>query len=748
MPLHADFKKIKANFISEHGQEKGEEMFRAYLTKHKLDETKPFKGKKEEKEMMKTMDNFEFKTSLENIEIKEEEGIVSGFIATTHPDNSYDPTSGKKGDILKKSALQKVVDKINSSNPQDRFVKGVSLAHDWIKERNIHKPVAGAVIKAELREMEGKNPHEIDGKHYGVYVDDLLDKTLKTTDINGNLIDYSTVSYRIKNGFYPGFSIEFQDTKGELKEINGEVYRIVHDFNYLGHGLGGLRDTANAFAGVHDFKTTNGVKIMQTQNEDNVPNAEIKTQGEEFKEVKMSNEQYALYQKMEMKQKENLESDRINKIVETKLAELKTQMSFANTPLKNTNVDIPVGNVEVKEISNYFKALESGSPVEHLRSANALVNKFPSIYHRSFQSGGLIEARTTPKLWNVDNTGTKIECKTGDFRSFINGNVETKLTTTTNDETTYYQAAAELNDVYDPVIYSHINDQITTYNMLLKDDYSSRAKIQFRAITSGPTAALYAESISDTWTSTSSTRVKFELDWAYVRSIVEVTGQMIADAQGQGGLGDVFGEEVRRAAIEVVRLVNLNLLTGASATYDGEAGSTNGRMLGFLHLLDTDTADNLYGKSRNTFATLRSGGNDAMGSVNITFQKLRSIITTVEENGANRRDLVFVFSPQQRDKYLQVLQSMGQMPQPITPIAGFNTENYGFDGIPIWVDKDMTAGNIFLLDRENTRLAIKVAPTLTEFGVAQDSRKAFIKMYFNLYSRTPNHNYLLTGLAT
>ncbi len=742
MPLHSDFQKILNNYVKQYGSKKGKSVFYAWLNKHGYDDTKAFPGKKMDK---KTINNFEFKTSNQNVNIDEEKGIVSGFIATTHPDNSKDVSRGKDGDILTVGFLQKIVDKINSTNPQDQSAKGVSVLHDWVYEANIHKPVAGTTIKAELRDM--------DKGHKGVWVDDQLDKHFDSTDMNGKSINYEIVSDRVKTRIYPGFSIEMNNARGNLEQKGDKIYRIVEDAEYIGHGFGGIRDTSNPFAQIEGLKTINNIKnkneveVKMTEEKKPVDapaegtegaekpaekaddNAEDKpkeeTKDEETKEEKTKKE---VPKNVEVKTNAGF----VSEVIDAMKIELKV-LPAGNMPMNNGNFD--VAGTEVKQVTDYFKALDQDNTEVKLRAANALVDKYPDIAERSY-GGKMSELKQKPKTWGVALDGMGIECKTIEVKA---------LTTTTNAEATYFQASAELNDIYDPVIHSHINDQITTYNMMKKDDYSNRAKIQFRVFTSGPTAAFQLEG-ADISTATNSTRVKFELDWAYVYSTVEVTGQMIADAQGQGGIGDVYGQEVSRAAIEVVRLINSTLLTGSDATYDGEAGSANGRFLGMQHLLDDDSGDNLYGKSRSTYPTLQSAGNDALGAKNFTFHKLRSILTSCETNGANRGDMTFIFPPAQRDKFLQILQTMGQQQQPTAAIAGFRGLTYELDMIPIWVDKDMTSTDIFLIDRENTRIAIKVAPTMTQFGITGDSQKAFIKTYLNLYCRAPNHNYKLTGV--
>ena len=811
MPLHPDFIKIRNSFVKQHGRDRGISLFFSFVNKHNLDDTKPFpKGRNISTKEMDVKPSYyeklEFKENEDTGDFFSE-----GYVATTHPDGALtsekkgDILSEKVIDkIVDSINNSNATIRIGDGKFPSSVAGAVSIQHDWIKERNENLEPAAKAIRAEKRELPGgnfgawvKTEHnkfhpKFDEIKYKVQKGYFPGYSLEMDKAQGSLIGVQGDTYRfVQDLDFIGYGFAgMRAISNPAAKIINFGYKEVENLFFLNDGKNKISKMEIKTKTITSSNTKNNkieVKEMENKDDNAKPadapaedeGAEVKEEkpekpaeggdetpeepasedkdkkeeksedadsedkdSEETKEHKVTPEQWNKLQTIETKEHE----DAFTKQVKDAVALEIKNIPAGNTPLLGN----PVETVEIKEHDNYFKAIENSdgktTTAQQYHAANAIVNKYPQIFNRSMMSGGMVEMRTSPKPWHINDNG-QIECKTESLKSRME-TVEVKaLTTTTNAEATYFQASAELNDVYDPVIYSHINDQVTTWNMLVKDDFSGRQKVQFRVFTDGPDADLYVEGES-TFTETNSTIIKMEIDFAYGRSIVKVTGQMIEDAKGLGGIGDVFGNEVRRGAIELVRFLNLTLLTGSSSTYDGEASNANGRMLGFQHLLDTDSGDNLYGKSRNTISTLQSGGNDAMSGATITFQKLREILTTVEENGANRGDMVFIFSPQQRDKYLQQLQSMGQLPQPTTPIAGFNTTNYQFDDIPIFVDKDMTAAEIFLVDRENTRLAIQLAPTLTEFGIVDDARKAFIKTYFNLYCRKPKNNYKLTGLST
>ena len=74
-----------------------------------------------------------------------------------------------------------------------------------------------------------------------------------------------------------------------------------------------------------------------------------------------------------------------------------------------------------------------------------------SIYNREYKFG---------------TNGTKLEYKA------------LGLTTNQNTDTDYLLSAAELSDVFDPVIYNAMNQATVTWNLLAKDDFSNKGNNQ------------------------------------------------------------------------------------------------------------------------------------------------------------------------------------------------------------------------------------------------------------------------------
>ena len=156
---------------------------------------------------------------------------------------------GKDGDRVTKPVLDKVLARIKSIQPEDRYAKAMSLIHDHVKQRDISKPVVGITDpdSAEVREMDDGN--------FGIRATVKLDKTYKSKDADGNDIDYKIVADRIKSKIYPGFSMEYKTTRSHMEQIGDKRIRVIDDAEYRGVGLAGIRDIINPYASIDEFKS-------------------------------------------------------------------------------------------------------------------------------------------------------------------------------------------------------------------------------------------------------------------------------------------------------------------------------------------------------------------------------------------------------------------------------------------------------------------------------------------------------------
>ncbi len=598
------------------------------------------------------------------------------------------------------------------------------------------------------------------------------------TKMNKMHPDFGKTKYEVEEGYIDGFSIEFMppeivgvegvDFVYNGREVGDHRGRDIYHAPILGYGLAsrGIQPDASftdfytkEFIDMKKIDTKeendNNKKkegdLMSKKEETKTPEgeetseetggeAETKPEDSEKKEEKPeekpeeNSEKPEDGAKPEGKEKNNSLNIDVKEI-KASLKELKEAKKPLNAPGNQMEKkEVPQEIIAYKQAINLnnnlslkeFKESHADNLDRQYQAANALVNSIPDIYERGLKGVGSLPIDN--KSWGVN-------------RSFINYKALLTHDSPTNAEATYYQAAAELGDVYDPVIYSHMNDRTTTWGILPKIDMSaSHQMIQFRANdTAGITAAGYNEG-DTSWTATNWSLKKFEQEFAYYRSIIEVTDQTIISARAAGGIGDAFGESVKRATIELIKKLNTDILTGAGGTYDG---TDSQYLLGFQHLvLDTG---NLYGKSRSGIATLQ-GTDEAMSSAELSFTQMRKMKRTVLEFGASKENLVFITSYTLADKFRSLMQSYQRM-VPTSSRIGFEGLPE-IDGIPIFEDQLASDDDMFLIDLSVTRIGIQRPPTIIEFGRTGDTRKAAIVMYFNLYCTNPNHNYWSSGFAT
>src|SRR3990167_2130261 len=651
---------------------------------------------------------------LGGVQFKEEEGefYSEGFIATTHPDRAE---NGKyKGDILTKKAVSGIVDQINS---RTGFMADLaSYRHDWVKENDPNKPVAGRAVQAEVREMANG--------HYGAWV---------KTHHNKNHPKSGEIVYEVKNGYLPGYSIEYISKKTDDAMLSNGKYRLIDDLDLKGYGFASGRLIANPQATIASF----GYKeIMEAQN-NNINKNEVTKMSEEanmvvnslsHQENKIDEKELADFRKFqEMKIKEQkMEEIRIlvKESLLSVLPETKVKIN-TNTELKEINFSI-----EFKEwaaINN-----EEVSVKEAFSRANAFAKKsgaFDKSYEKFYGVGSFwgtpkpIEFKTTGVL------GNKIEIKA--------------LTTTSNQstDTDYLQSAAELSDIYAPAVAKMLNQKTTWFGLLPKEDWSGREGITWRAENvANASASSYLEGAAITTGQT--TRQKLREEFKYYKVGIQVTGQMIESAKS--GVGDAFGVEVEAATRRLITLMNTELF--------GTNGlSTDAGFLGLEYIATSTTYTTLYGLTRSTTNLLGASNSEfaAQSSAEISKPTLRTAIRTLEVNGADRMSLVVVCHPLQRDEILALLDD-AQRFNSTMPRAGFEGMPT-FDGVPIHSDKDANNDDIFVanLGVNGMRLAVQVPVRFEDLAKTDDSRRGFLKFYGNQYAIAPKQAlYMIQGLST
>ena len=665
----------------------------------------------------------ESKFSSQKMEKKESDGefYTKGYIATSHIDTS--------GDKIAKETLNVWAQEINE-NQSDTAV--VSIHHDRDDVNLI-----GLGQNARVDKLA-------DGE-YGLFVETHYNKTHP---------EFDKVKYNIDNGFIGNYSIEYdtQDNSTTHSDyINNQWVRVLEpETSLVGYGLASPRTAVNKEAKLfkEEYKELFHLKEahMDKKHED-MEDEDHKKKKKKMEEEHMSDakkEDAAQPAQVEAKEapqpvtaqpvielkaemKEALIKDAVKEIKETLLKEIQ-----AKSPLINEQKEQQ--KIQVKEVANFKESMEKGSYHQKWQSAAKL--------HSFLDSKGAIagmgkEAKSLP-----------FECKEGkiEFKDLqTDTNYVGAQTAFYSILSNYEQYPAELNSIYQPVIIEHLNNAVTTWSILPKVDFSRSSAITFRARTArNTTAAGYTEatavtSLVNTDFSGNITRRKFNLPFSYYRVLVSVSGPELSLAASEGGIGDVYADEVQKSTEDLLRVLNLAVIGTGDGTLENVA-------LGFEGLIRTTGA--VYGKTVTDagYTTLAAAGKDNMASAAITLKKMREMMDTAIINGAQVQNLVFITSYTQ-NRFIKALVQDMQRTQPTSGRFGI-TGLLEFDGVTIFPDQHVNTDDLFLIDISVTKIGIKVPPMYEEHGKDSDGRRGHIKTYWNLYCEAPNHNYWIHTLAT
>jgi len=334
-----------------------------------------------------------------------------------------------------------------------------------------------------------------------------------------------------------------------------------------------------------------------------------------------------------------------------------------------------------------------------------------------------------------------------EYKSFgVNGrDLEYKalgVTTNQNADTDYLQSSAELQDVYDPIIYNALNQATLTWNILAKDDYSKKGnnQVQFVLKTAANTSAAFYT--GNGVVTGNVTRLKYQTKFKKLQVGVSVEGDMIAAARG-GPVSDVFAQEVMDSTMDMLAVLN-------AALYAEVGLETAAGPIGFEYISDSASNTELYSLTRST-ANLLSPAAAADTYINqasavISMTNLRKAITQAVNEGASKRNLVFFTNPIQGNMLRGKFDDSRRMLRASDTDFGFSTDLF-VDGIPVFEDKDCNTDDWWLVDLETHRVAIWVPPTIERLGKTADTEDAFIKMYLAVYNRAPRRLVQIYGCA-
>jgi len=305
------------------------------------------------------------------------------------------------------------------------------------------------------------------------------------------------------------------------------------------------------------------------------------------------------------------------------------------------------------------------------------------------------------------------------------------------------QSSAELQDVYDPIIYNALNQATLTWNILAKDDFSKKGnnQVQFTLKTAANTSAAFYS--GNAVATDNVTRLKYQTKFKKLQVGVSVDGDMIAAARG-GPVSDVFAQEVMDSTMDMLAVLN-------SALFAEVGLETADAIIGFEYIADSAGNATLYNLTRSSTNKLSpdSAGDTYINQAStvVSMTNLRAAIRQCVTDGSNKRDLVFITHPTQGDMLRGKFDDSRRMLSARDTDFGFSTDLF-IDGVPVFEDKDCNTDDWFCVDLSAHRVGMWIPPTIERLGKSADSEDAFIKMYLATYNRAPRRLVMIYGCAT
>lgn len=676
----------------------------------------------------KTLDNKEECYSkvygLEFKQVDDDNYLVKGYISTTHTDSGYYDFDKNKyvQDKISKDLLIEWKDSINQGVPKSNKA---SINHD-----RSDKIVIGVGQKGSA------DVHLFKDGEYGLFVNTILDKTHP---------EFKNVKNRIDIGTIDSFSIEFvtQPNSIKYKEYKDHIIRELLPGTEL-YGYSIVSRPMNE----HSIMVKSLIQPdhINNNNKDNNIKTEVKTMTEQVDQITVSKQEYEKLMELKQLQVAKAEEERIMKIIEAKMQD----SSFNDKLNKIENKGQVLQNTESVQETPEQKSNKQMS----MEFKNIITN--PDLCSREkFRQVGLLAERKG-LIWaeGIDSIGYKtsspIDPKTIQVKNFQiggkNGNkLEYKslgITTNQNTDTDYLLSAAELRDMFEPVIWDALNLETTTWGLLRKEDYSNKGNNQVQFILQTGENAARGFYTGNSVTTGNSTRLKMQTKFKKYQVGISVDGDMIAASKG-GPVGDVFGLEIEWGTKSMIDDVDAQLFA--------ETGlETAAQPIGFEFIADSAGNATMYSLTRSTTNKLSpDSASDTYingSSARISLDNMAKAMEQAIKEGANLNNLVFITHPTQERLYKGIYRSMQRL-IPTSTRFGFEGRA-DFDGVPIFVDKNCNTDDWWLIDLETHRVAIWVPPTLEMLGKRSDAEEGFIKMYYAVYNTVPRRLVMIYGNAT
>ncbi len=741
MPKHIDFTKIHARFIKQYGEEKGERLYRAWLSKKGHVDTKPFPKGREKKEFM---------CRVIGAEIKEVGEVfhVAGLIATTHVDNVDQEEGIDIPDRITKETLESFAEQMNSI--KEARVMGVHHSEG-------HPLVPEYFGEADIEKHPARVIELTDGEH-GLFVD---------TKLLGGDPQTPKIIADFQSGELNSFSITY-DTDGFMTTdfgwVGNNLVRILLPATRLaGYTAASNPKNPNAVAtafGFKEFKELVGMEKKQQLNNMEVkkmPNKEVKedeTPQDGTQDKPSSDGDKATPEKGGADQPSNKPEGTSDEEASEK-KEFQAWKSSKKELEEKELLDKTAGKIAdgvLSKMEMKEKVLKDNKPSGKSDEVSLEIKEFREVIDNPGKLELKEQFRRAAAACDSINlnwsSATTPRCEDREYKSFgVNGtDLEYKglgITTNQNTDTDYLQSSAELQDVYDPVIYNALNQRTVTWNLLAKDDFSKKGNnhVQFTLKTAANASASFY--IGNAVATGNVTRLKYQTKFKKLQVGVSVDGDMIAAARG-GPVSDVFAQEVMDSTVDMLAVLNAALFA--------EVGlETAAAVIGLEYITDSAGNTGLYNLTRSAANKLApdSAGDTYIdqSSTLISMFNLRAAIRQAVLENANKRNLVFITAPVQGDLLRGKFDDTRRALTSKDTDFGFSTDLF-VDGIPVFEDKDCNTDDWFLVDLETHRAGIWIPPTIEKLGKGADAEDAFVKTYFAIYNRAPRRMVQIHSAST
>jgi len=676
--------------------------------------------------------NYHFNSS--DIKIREDKGefYTEGFVATTHIDRARE--DGFENTMFSREVMQQIVDAINAGGASIDNVgasRMVSIQHDWIKENDPSiQPIGVAVPPAQVRETG-------DG-HYGAWV---------RTNLNKTHPDFDDVKYQIEQGYFPGYSFEFQGNEFNPLNISGRAVKFITKIgDFLGYAFASARLIANPMA-VH---TNFGYREIMNINE------EVHDKmTEEIKEEPKVEETQAEVPKEEVKEEPAEKQEEVQeeaKVEETK-EEVKEEVEKREVSIDTDEIVAKVR--ESKEFKEAIDTLQVRSKVlkkedkmeenVSLREMQTAVSENNTVAYRDILIREQLVDKTLRDLPDgtyKTNPTIKLRCEGKGMRMVGGLQVRGTLDTDTN-ASTYTQSPVEFADLFAPGLIDTFNNRRDLFGFLRKEQHPGGIFYQWKMITDKDPESndVFVDRDDASVQKNYSSKYNYQTPIKLARRGVSVTDFTLRYAAMP--LGDLFQRELDIQ-------MDFMMVETDNALFAEVADGTGNAPLGLEAVADSAGNTTLYGYTRSTANRLApAAAADTYVAIggNLTEAVLRNGVTKLEVAGTNLGDIAFIASPATRDMLFNLMDGARRF-NTIEATFGFTKLKVAtYDGTPIIIDPNCNVDGLYMIDTTQDVLVMAMEPRVVSLAKVGAATEAYIEMHFAHVYKQPRKIHMLDTLT-